>query len=131
MENIERIRLSNGTEFILIPMGIEERDRLRYFKFTSDLNYYDILAEFENPDNLAVIEHVLADGTVGTTYNDCVSFKTLTFAPKVQIDDKTVTDIYIVCVGTDAVERTLQALNTNIDDLTNVIAMMSLGGERK
>jgi hypothetical protein len=131
MENIERIRLSNGTEFTLIPMGIEERDRLRYFKFTSDLNYYDILAEFENSDNLAVIEHILADGSVGATYNDCVSFKTLTYAPDVEIGDKTVTDIYIVCVGTDAVERTLQALNTNIDDLTNVIAMMSLGGERK
>ena len=128
---MENIRLSNGKEFLLAPMGIEDVGNLRYFKFMSDMNYYDILAEFENIENLQVIEHVLADGTVGTTYNDCVSFKTLTFAPKVQIDDKTVTDIYIVCVGTDAVERTLQALNTNIDDLTNVIAMMSLGGERK
>ena len=126
MENIERIRLSNGTEFTLIPMGIEERDRLRYFKFTSDLNYYDILAEFENSDNLAVIEHILADGSVGATYNDCVSFKALTFVPSVEVDDKTITDIYIVSVGTDAVEKELQRLNTNINDLTNIIVAMTM-----
>lgn len=111
---MEKIRLSNGTEFMLVPMGIEKRDKLRYFKFISDSNYYDILAEFSNSDNLLIVEHVLADGTTGTTYSDCVAYKSLTFVPNVQIDDNTVLDVYMVVISTDPVERQMQSITQGL-----------------
>lgn len=123
---MEKIRLSNGAEFMLVPMGIETRDKLRCFKFVSELNYYDILSNFSNTDNLLIVEHVLADGTVGTTYSDSVVYKSLTFAPGVAIDDNTVSDVYMVAISTDPVEREIKNLKTDIDDLTNIIVMMSM-----
>ena len=111
---MEKIRLKNGTEFDLIPMGISERNSLRCFKFISDLPCEEILTEFEAESSLGTIEHILADGTVGATYADCVEYKSLTFIPSVQIDDNTVSDIYVVTISTDATGKELQALGQGI-----------------
>lgn len=104
----EKIRLKNGKEFDLIPMGISERNEIRCFKFVSNIPYYEILAEFEDESNLETIEHVLTDGTIGNTYADCVKYKSLTFIPDVQIDDNNVKDIYIISISTNEVERELK-----------------------
>jgi len=121
---MEKIRLSNGAEFMLVPMGIETRDKLRCFKFISELNYYDILADFSNTDNLLIVEHILADGTVGATYSDCVAYKSLTFVPNVQVDDNTVSDIYVVAISIDPVERALKETNSNIHTTMAVVDMV-------
>ena len=102
----EKIRLKDGTELNLIPMGIAERSNLRVFKFTSEMAHEEILEKF-NESNIEKIDYVLADESIGATYRDCVVLKTLTFVPNVQIDDNTVSDIYVVAISTDPIEREL------------------------
>lgn len=122
----EKIRLKDGTEFIITPMGITDKNKLRYFKVVSDLPHDDVLVKFSDDINIAKIEHVLADGTIGVTYQDCVAFKSLAFVPGAQIDDNTVSDIYVVVLSTDALERGLKLLNNEIDNIVNTIIMMSM-----
>ena len=105
----EKIRLKDGTELNLIPMGITERTNLRVFKFTSELDHEEILEKF-NESNIEKINYILADESIGATYKDCVALKSLTFVPNVQVGDNTVADIYVVAVSTDVTERELQRL---------------------
>ena len=123
---MEKIRLKDGTEFELIPMGIDNKDKLRIIKFISALPYEDILAKFTDVINLEYMEYILADGSIGTTYEDCVTFKSLTFIPNVQVDDNTVSDIYVVAISTDAVERDMQSINKELTNIVDTIIMMSM-----
>ena len=104
---MEKIRLKDGTEFDLIPMGIDNRGSLRIIKFISELPHDEILARFSDA-NIEKIDYILADNSIGATYEDCVTLKSLTFVPNVQIDDNTVSDIYVVVLSTDAAERGIQ-----------------------
>ena len=122
---MEKIRLKDGTEFDLIPMGIDNRGSLRIIKFISELPHDEILARF-NDVNIEKIDYILADNSIGATYEDCVTLKSLTFVPNVQIDDNTVSDIYVVVLSTDAAERGIQTLNTEVDNIVNAIAIMSI-----
>ena len=121
---MEKIRLKDGTEFNLIPMGIDTKNNLRIFKITSELLHDEILAKFVNIVNLERVEHILVDDSIGTSYEDCTVFKSLTFIPNVQIDDNTVGDIYVVIVSTDAVERELQGVNSNIQATMVTVDML-------
>ena len=122
---MEKIRLKDGTELNLIPMGITEKPNLRIFKFVSELAHEEILGKF-NGGNIEEINYTLADDTVGATYKDCIVLKSLTFVPNVQIDDNTVSDIYAVAISTDPIERGMQTLNTEVDNIVNAIAIMSI-----
>lgn len=123
---MEKIRLKDGTEFELIPMGIDNKDKLRIIKFISALPYEDILAKFTDVINLECIEHILADNGIGTTYEDCTAFKSLTFIPDMQVDDNIMSDIYVVVFSTDAVERELQSINSEMINIVNTVVMMSM-----
>ena len=122
---MEKIRLKDGAEFDLIPMGIDNKEKFRIIKFTSELTHAEILAKFSDI-NIEEINYILADNSIGATYEDCVTLKSLTFIPNVRVDDNTVSDIYVVALSTDAVERTLQTLNTDISGLSTAIVMMSI-----
>ena len=109
----EKLRLKDGTEFDLIPMGIDAKGNFRIIKFISALPHADILAKFSDT-NIEEINYILADNSIGATYEDCVTLKSLTFIPNVQVDDNTVSDIYVVAISTDAVERGMQVLNQGL-----------------
>lgn len=121
----EKLRLKDGTELIMPPMSIENKGNLRIIKFISELPHAEILAKF-NDTNIEKIDYILADNSIGATYEDCVTFKSLTFVPNVQIDDNTVSDIYVVVLSTDAVERALQTLNLELVNIVDTIIMMSM-----
>lgn len=110
----EKIRLKNGQEFEIIPMGIEVQGNRRIFKFVSELSYPEVLEVFANEDNISKIEYILADGTTGRTYLDCVSLKALGFNPKYQVFEDATADVFIVEISIDAVERVLKALQNNM-----------------
>lgn len=110
---MEKIRLKDGTEVNLIPMGITEKPNLRIFKFVSELAYEEILGKF-NERNIEEINYILADDTIGATYKDCVALKSLTFVPKMQIDDNTLSDVYIITVSTDAIEKMMSELSSGL-----------------
>lgn len=120
---VEKLRLKDGTEFELIPMPIEDKGKLRIIKFISELPHAEILAKFSKA-NIEKMEYILADETIGTTYEDCTAFKSLTFVPNVQIDDNTVSDIYVVAISTDAVERGMQILREEMESVANTVIMM-------
>ena len=122
---MEKIRLKDGTEFDLIPMGIDNREKFRIIKFTSELTHAEILAKFSDI-NIEEINYILADNSIGATYEDCVALKSLTFIPNVRVDDNTVSDIYVVVISTDAVERALQTLNEELVNIVDTIIMMSM-----
>ena len=122
---MEKIRLKDGTEFDLIPMPIEDKGNLRIIKFTSELTHAEILAKFSDI-NIEEINYILADNSIGDTYEDCVTLKSLTFIPNVQVDDNTVSDIYVVVLSTDAVERGMQTLKEQMVDIVNTVVMMSM-----
>lgn len=127
----EKIRLKDGTELNLIPMGITEKSNLRIFKFVSEMAHEEILEKF-NESNIEKVDYILADDTIGATYEDCVAFKSLTFVPNVQIDDNTVSDIYVVAVSTDVTERGINNLKNELKvttDALEVIIGMMLGGQ--
>lgn len=121
----EKIRLKDGTELDLIPMGIDNRGSLRIIKFVSELPHNEILAKFSD-DNTEKIDYILADDSIGATYEDCVALKSLTFISNVQVDDNTVSDIYVVVLSTDAVERGIQTLKEQVVDIVNTVVMMSM-----
>ena len=122
---MEKIRLKDGTELDLIPMPIEDKGNLRIVKFISELPHAEILAKF-NDTNIEKIEYILADNSVGATYEDCVAFKSLTFVPNVQIDDNNVSDIYVVALSTDAVERGMQTLSSQLLNISTMIITMTM-----
>lgn len=122
---MEKIRLKDGTEFDLIPMGIDNKEKFRIIKFTSELTHAEILAKFSDA-NIEEINYILADNSIGATYEDCVTLKSLTFIPDVQVDDNTASDIYVAVLSTDAAERGMQTLNTEVDNIVNAIAIMSI-----
>lgn len=119
----EKIRLKDGTEFELIPMGIENKDKLRLFKIVSDLPAESIAVSFKQP-NIERIEYILADDSIGAVYEDCVAFKFITFVPSVQIYDNAVDDIYIVAVSTDPVERELLDANGKMQATIGAVDML-------
>jgi hypothetical protein len=123
---MEKIRLNNGAEFNLIPMGICTKGNIRIYKFISEIPYADILSEVSNPLNISKIDHILSDNTIGTTYADGVTYKSLTFMPNVAIEDNVISDIYVVCISIDAVENALQSLGAEVDNIVNAIVMMSI-----
>lgn len=125
----EKIKLANGQEFDLVPMGINSlSDKRRQFKFTSDMSYDDIKAMFLNPDNLASIDHILQSGEITTTYTDCVSLKQVSTEFDVQIGENTM-DVYTVTLSIDSVEKQLQNVsgslettNSDIDALVEAVS---------
>lgn len=122
---MEKIRLKNGTEFSLIPMGIDTKNNLRVFSITSSLTQEEILGSY-TVENISQIKHILADNTIGATYEDCVVLKSITFVPNAVIDDNTVSDIYMVILSTDAIERGMQTLNEQMVGIIDTVIMMSM-----
>lgn len=124
----EKIKLKNGQEFDLIPNGIvtDEAKQRRYFKFTSELAYTDILAALSNTANLMQVDYIAEDGTTARTYADCTALKSLNYVLEYQIDDNTTANIYVAEISTDPVERAMQGLNCQIDDLANTIVIISM-----
>ena len=116
---MEKIKLSNNQEFDLIPMGItvDTANKRRYFKFTSSLTYAEILALFSASENLTTVSYILADTTVGATYTDCVALKSLSYIINYKVDDLTTANIYVAEISTDAAERSMQSLQSEIADL--------------
>jgi hypothetical protein len=110
----EKIKVANGQEFDLVPMGISNpSDKRRQFKFTSDMPYDDIKIMFLNPDNLASIDHILQSGEVTTTYTDCVSLKQLSTEFDVLIGEETI-DVYTALISIDAVEKQVASLQQEL-----------------
>lgn len=124
----EKIRLKDGTEFTLVPMGIDEKDKIIYIKIISELPCEDVFTKFADANNISQIEYILADGSIGAVYQDCIAFQFITYIPNVEIYDNTTSDIYIVALSTDLIERKLNATQQYIDnaiaELTILIAMM-------
>lgn len=123
---MEKIKLKNGQEFTLIPMGITTAEKIRIFRVTSTLSYEEIKTAVSNTDNISSIDYTLADGNTYRTYADCVSFKGLAFDKGVKIDDSTISDVYAISLSTDAVEKSMIDLNNQIDDLSNTVVMISM-----
>jgi hypothetical protein len=107
-------------------MGIVDKDKLRYYKFVSALSYDEIKAIFAESNNVSSIDYVLSDGSTYLTYADGVTYKCLSFMPDVKIDNNTVSDVYIVAISTDPTGKAIQALNTEMDNITNTIVMMTM-----
>lgn len=120
---MEKLRLKDGTEFDLIPMGITEKDNLRIFKFTSELAHEEILENF-NESNIEKIDYILADESIGATYKDCIVLKSLTFVPNVQADDNTLSDVYMATISTDPLERGMKTLRSEMESMANTMIMM-------
>lgn len=121
----EKIKLKNGQEFEIIPMGIEVQGNRRVFKFVSDMSYTEVLEVFSDEDNLSKIDYILADGYVDKTYLDCISLKSLSFNPGYQVGDGTA-DVYIAEISADAAEAQSKQMQKCIYDLSNTIVMLSM-----
>lgn len=118
----EKIKLSDSqsTQLDLIPNGIstDNTTNIRKFMFRSSITYSELLTLFNSPANIKTIAYILADGSTGTTYTDCVELKSLSY-------DIT-GEYYTAELSIDAVEKALQSMNAQIDDLSNTIVMMSM-----
>lgn len=104
---MEKIRLKNGQEFDLIPMGIVNNivTKRRRFTFTSSLSYEEIEAQFSQ-DNISKIEYLNESGATLATYLDCVSLKSL--ARDIN------TETFTVELSFDDIERKISAIASNI-----------------
>lgn len=122
----EKIRLSNKQEFELIPMGISNSGNSRSFRLITTLSHEEVKALFLDTNNISQIEYILADGTVDRTYLDCTSLKSVNSLLNYKIDDSNVHDVIEVVLNVSEVERTLQNIDTEIDNLSNTVVMMSI-----
>lgn len=101
----EKIRLKNGQEFELTPMGIRQTEKSREITFSSTLSTSQIEALLTD-DNISRIEYLSEAGEVLNTYLDCVAVKAI----QKNIENGT----YTVDLSIDAVERMLKKLQDNI-----------------
>ena len=130
---MEKIKLKNGQEFELVPMGINSNElyKKRTFKFVSELDYEEVKNLFLNRMNLEEVEHILADGSKHT-YLDCAKLKELSQRFSENIGNGTTADIYIAEVSTDTLERDTEKTKENITlteiALTEIYETMLGGG---
>ncbi len=124
----EKLKLANGQNFDLIPMGIvtDETKKVRYFKFTSALSYDELKSMFFDSSNLVSIDYIGEDGKTLKSYQDCVKTLVISFVPSYKVDDNITADIYVVTVSTDAVLRGIETMNTQITDIFNTIVIMTM-----
>lgn len=117
---MEIIRLKNGIEFDVIPMGIDKKEATRSFTVSSELPYSDILSAFEDVEK---IEYLSETGEVLAVYTDCVKSLSITK----DLENNT----YTVIVSTDATGLELKRIQENILltelALTEIYEMM-IGG---
>lgn len=118
---MEKIRLKNGTEFEVLPMGVDNLSDSRRFKIVSTLGYAETLQQFVNVENIETIEYIISDNSVSSTYMDCVGFKNIAYMQ--QTENDTLLDIYTVELGVNAVERKLKDMQSKIDklELENIV----------
>jgi hypothetical protein len=118
---MEKIKLLNGQEFNVIPMGVIDNPstKRRSFKITSELASTDIKDVFSNLENISTIDYVLQDGTLIKSYCDCVSLKGLSVEFGAQVDENITADVYTVELSIDAVERAMQVTKEKISTMEN------------
>jgi hypothetical protein len=122
---MEKIRLKNGQELELLPVGVSDNavTKRRKFAFVTDMAYDDVYQAFADNNNISVIEHLSAAGEVLKTYADCTGLK--------QITRNIENGSYIVELSADEVERKIANLENSIVytelALTEIYEMM-LGG---
>jgi hypothetical protein len=109
---MEKIKLSNGTIFEIIPMGITETEKRRSISFNSDLTYTEIEDNLRNTNNINCIQYISASDDVLVSYADCGALKKLSK----DIDS----GVYTAEFSTDAVERKLQELQEQINILKSL-----------
>jgi len=120
---MEKIRLRNGQEFELVPMGISDNSatKRRKFTFTSTLTYQEIENMFAVNDNISVIQHLDEVGEILTTYVDCTALKLISRNLEL--------GAYTVELSVDAIEKELQRLKTEATitaDALEVIIYMTM-----
>lgn len=106
---MEKLKLSNGTEFELVSMGISNTQDTRTFTFKSELTMNEVNQIFSNTDNLETVEYISAYETTLAVYNDLVIMKTLVY--------NAVDEIYSVVISVNEVERTMKLLKNEISTL--------------
>jgi hypothetical protein len=129
---MEKIKLDNGQEFDVIPMGVIENPitKRRSFKIISELQSDEVKVIFSDTDNIKTIDYTLEDGTLIKSYCDCVSLKGLSVEFGANVDENITADVYTVELSIDAVERALQAtkeqLSTMENHVDNVVAELTI-----
>lgn len=118
----EKLKLANGQEFDLIPMGVipDESKKVRYFRFTSEMTDSELKAIFFNSSNLTSVDYIQEDGAT-KTYADCVKTLVLSFVPNFKVDDNTTADIYIVTVSIDEVGMALKTAQEERDTISGAL----------
>lgn len=94
----EKLRLKDGTEFDLIPMGITDRGNRRNFTIYADADPESAFTE----SNVDRIEHISESGEVLTTYLDGVKM--------VAISKDMENGTYTVEISVDALEKKLKQI---------------------
>jgi len=94
----EKIRLKDGTEFDLIPMGINEKGNRRSFTIYTDIDPESVFTE----SNVDRIEYISASGEVLKVYLDGV--KTVGIAKDIE------NGAYTVEISVDALEKRLKQI---------------------
>lgn len=101
----EKIRLKNGQEFELTPMGIRQTEKSREITFGSALSTSQIEALLTD-DNISRIEYLSEAGEVLNTYLDCVAVKTI----QKDIENST----YTIELSINGLERSLKSIETEV-----------------
>lgn len=126
---MEKIRLNNGQEFELVPMGTTIFGGSMTFEIVSNLEHAEILQHFKDIKNIESIEYILSDDTTYTTYMDCVGFMNTTYIPRVNEEDNTFQNVYIVELKVDKVERLLRNMQTKTDAIEKENAVLKVENE--
>lgn len=94
---MEKIKLDNGIEFDIVPMGIETNtfNKTRKFKFISELVYGEIEGSF-NIENISRIEYLSVADELLKTYTDCINLKMIAKEFNKEYEDGKFADAYIV-----------------------------------
>jgi len=103
----EKIKLSSGNEFNLLPMGILEKDSIRYFTVQSTIMSEQLKNEFSNVDD---IQYILEDGSTYKTYTDCIELWLIT--------ENLIDGTYTIGIYYNQLEKDNKALQSQVDALT-------------
>jgi hypothetical protein len=123
---MEKIKLNNGQEFELVPMGVRSTDKYREFSFTSVLPYSEIDLILSNSLNLNTAQYILESGDV-TTYHDLVELIELRAKKNVLVGEITTT-VYTAVISVDAIGKKIAEVQRYTDnavcELTMLLSML-------
>lgn len=109
MELLEKIKLNDGTELTLVPMGIDRKDNKTILTVITSLNSLELEELVCNKENISRLQHLSHFDEELAIYTDCIKYISLEKKKDYYEEVEGLKDVYIITFSTDPILAALKA----------------------